>query len=65
MRRTVGPPFDGLQPAVFPSGKIEFGTLTLDKGPHRLRFTAVDKNPKSTNYFMGIDCLKLEPVGAK
>jgi WD40 repeat protein len=62
---TVGKPFDGFNPAVIPSGKIAFGTVTLEKGPHWVRFTAVDKNPKSSNYFMGIDCLKLDPLGAK
>jgi WD40 repeat protein/Tfp pilus assembly protein PilF len=61
----VGRPFDSFEPDVIPSGKITVGTVTLDKGPHRIRFTAVDKNPKSSNYFMGIDCLKLEPLGAK
>jgi hypothetical protein len=61
----VGQPFDGFHAAVVPSGKIELGTVALSAGAHRIRFTAIDKNPKSANFFMGIDCLTLERTGNK
>ena len=61
--RTVGARFDGFHDAVFPPDKVECGVFDLRAGSHRLRFTAVDKNEKSRDYFMGIDCLRLTPVG--
>ncbi|HMC63402.1 MAG TPA: hypothetical protein VKI65_00530 [Gemmataceae bacterium] len=33
--------------------------MELREGSHRLRFTAVDKNPKASACWMGIDCVKL------
>jgi hypothetical protein len=38
------------------------GNVNLTEGAHELRFTVVDKNRDSSNYFLGIDCLELEPV---
>jgi hypothetical protein len=59
----IGELFDGYgSPLAVPSGEVSFGIVELNQGPHRIRFTAVDKNTASKNYFMGIDCLKLEPV---
>jgi hypothetical protein len=60
--RRVGPVIDGYNEAVVPSGQVGYGTFELAEGHHRLRFTAVDKNPKSENYWMGIDCVRLMPV---
>jgi WD40 repeat protein len=60
--RRAGPVFDGYHETVVPSGQIEYGTFELAEGPHHLRFTAVDKNPNSDNYWMGIDCVRLMPV---
>jgi hypothetical protein len=60
--KKLGEIFDGFDEEVVPSGKIEFGEVELTKGHHCLRFTVIDKNPRSTNYFMGIDCLDLKPV---
>jgi hypothetical protein len=36
--------------------------VELGEGGHRLHFTAVDKNLKSANYHMGIDCIQLTPA---
>jgi WD40 repeat protein len=58
----IGEPFDGLGEAARPPEKIEYGTFDLREGPHRLRFAAVDKNPKSAGYCMGIDYVQLAPV---
>jgi hypothetical protein len=60
--KKVGGPFDGFNSAVTPSGKIGFGTLELTVGAHRVRFTAVGKNARSKNYYMGIDYLEQRPV---
>jgi WD40 repeat protein len=62
-RRKVGAPFDGYDELFLPPSKVECGVFDLGAGSHRLRFTAVDKNEKSRDYFMGIDCLRLTPVG--
>jgi hypothetical protein len=59
---TIGKPYDGYHPLVVPPGAVAFGIVELQAGKQRLRFTAVDRNPKSTNYFTGIDSLTLEPV---
>jgi hypothetical protein len=58
----IGKVFDAYHFIVVPSGKMEFGRVELNKGPHRLRFTAVDKNVASTNYYIGIDCLCFQAV---
>ena len=61
----VGQPFDCYHFEVAPSGKVELCTLDLTPGKHRVRFTAVGKNPASDNYLMGIDCLLFEPVSTE
>jgi WD40 repeat protein/serine/threonine protein kinase len=58
----VGQLFDGFSSTVVPSGPIEFGVVDVSAGTHRLRFRAIDKNPQSSSYLMGIDCLRLTPV---
>jgi WD40 repeat protein len=60
--RKVGAPFDGYDELFLPPDKVACGAFDLRAGSHRLRFTAVDKNEKSRDYFMGIDCLRLTPV---
>jgi WD40 repeat protein len=59
----LDPVFDGYHQQVKPSGPIRLGTVKLRQGSHRLRFTAVDRNPKSVDYYIGIDCVKLTPAG--
>jgi hypothetical protein len=54
--------FDGFNPRVIPPEKVNFGKAALTKGTHTLRFQAVDKNPQSSNYYMGIDCLVFTPL---
>jgi hypothetical protein len=55
----VGEKFNGFNNGVVPSGGIGFGTVALAKGDHVLTFRCRDKDPRSINYFMGIDCLTL------
>jgi hypothetical protein len=59
--RKIGEPFDGFFEPFIPAEKIAFGAFDLHEGPHRLRFTVVDKNPKSPGYQMGIDYVQLTP----
>jgi WD40 repeat protein len=60
--RPIGQPFDGFNPALVPSVRVNLGRVELVRGDHRLRFTAVDKNRQSTDFVMGIDCLELRPL---
>jgi WD40 repeat protein len=59
--RKVGRTFDGFHEAVGPT-VVEYGTFELHEGPHRIRFTAVDRNPKSVDYGIGIDYVQLTPA---
>jgi WD40 repeat protein/tRNA A-37 threonylcarbamoyl transferase component Bud32 len=59
--KPVGQPVDGFQPRVVPSARVELGEVYLVHGEHRLRFEAVDKNPQSTGFLMGLDCVELLP----
>jgi len=59
--KQVGERFDGYSAKVEPSGKVSMGTLKLGAGKHTITFRVVGKNENSTNYFMGIDCIRLVP----
>ena len=41
---------------------MSLGTVSLDKGKHRLTITVQDKNPKSQGYSMGLDEIQVVPV---
>jgi hypothetical protein len=45
-----------------PARLLSLGTVSLDKGKHRLTITVQDKNPKSQGYAVGIDEIQLIPV---
>ncbi len=47
---------------VRPARLISLGTLSLDKGKHRLTITVHDKNTRSSGYRVGLDELHLVPV---
>ncbi|MBI5831267.1 MAG: DUF2961 domain-containing protein [Armatimonadetes bacterium] len=53
--------FDAYHEGVAPSGKQTFGVQDLTEGKHKLTLRAVDKNPKSTGYMIGLDCVQLLP----
>jgi len=59
--KNLGKPFDGYHPQVAPPDKVELDGVELGEGKHLLRFEVPDKNPSSTNFFMGIDCFILTP----
>jgi hypothetical protein len=57
----VGSDFDGYNPGMKPSGAVDYGTVNLESGVHRLKFQLVGKNSHSLGYHMGIDALMLVP----
>jgi hypothetical protein len=54
--------FDAYHDGVAPSGKVPCGTMDLTAGAHRLTLRAIDKNPDSTAYMIGLDAVQLVPV---
>ncbi len=60
--KPLGSLYDGWAPYVMPTGKIELGQAALKKGPHRLRFEAVDKYELASDYHFGLDGLSVQPV---
>jgi serine/threonine protein kinase/WD40 repeat protein len=60
--RRLGPRFDGFAEKIARSTKTDFGTVALGEGPHRLRFTAVGKNPRAAGCHLAVDCLELLPA---
>ena len=57
-----GKPMDFYYSDVRPARLLSLGTLSLDKGKHRLTITVQDKNPKSRGYRVGIDEIQLVPA---
>jgi hypothetical protein len=55
----LGQPFDGYNSSVTIKNAVDFGSVQLSAGAHKLTFTLVGKNPTSINYFVGIDYLLL------
>jgi hypothetical protein len=46
-------------PYVTIKNAVDFGSVQLSAGAHKLTFTLVGKNPSSINYYVGIDYLLL------
>jgi hypothetical protein len=57
--RPLGNRFAGYAKKVERSGWFDMGEVELRPGRHTLRFTVVDQDKRSSNYRMGIDCLRL------
>jgi hypothetical protein len=57
-----GRPLDFFYKEVRPAKLMSLGTVSLDKGRHRLTITVQDKNPKSRGYSMGLDEIQVVPV---
>ncbi len=51
----LGEPVDTLTETVLQTEPLNFGVKHLAAGQHLFRFTAIDKNPESRGYLMGID----------
>ena len=58
--------FDGYARSVVTTGAIPVGTFDLQPGPRTIRFVIDGKNASSSNYFAGIDFVRLKriPVAA-
>ena len=59
--QTVGDPVDTYTAPVEWKGKTAFGPVDLKAGTHVIKFQSVGRNPASTGYYMGIDCLAFVP----
>jgi len=55
--------FKGFAPKVMAPGPTQAGRFSLQAGVRRFSFMVVGKQPQSTNYFVGIDRIRLYPVG--
>ncbi len=64
--KPLGDPIDLYAPfpSVLHTGAILLGTATSGAGPQTLSITVTGKNPKSTNYLVGLDWIKLTPAPA-
>lgn len=57
--KNVGEMFDGYGPSVTPSGPISLGSFALHHGPAKVSFMIDGKNPRSSNFFAGVDFIRL------
>ncbi|HXM29866.1 MAG TPA: hypothetical protein VN957_27835 [Chthoniobacterales bacterium] len=55
----LGPPFDGYNYPNVTVATVDYGSVPLSAGAHKLTFTLVGKNPNSINYLVRIDYLLL------
>ena len=60
--KNVGERFDGYAAMVEPSGAISLGTYDLKAGARKISFMIDGKNVRSSNYFAGIDFIKLNKM---
>ncbi len=51
-------------PAVIHTGDVPLGMTTLSAGTHILSITLTGKNPRSADYLVGMDWIKLTPAPA-
>lgn len=56
-------PFNGMAPQVMASGPIQLGTFPLQAGQRRVSMMITGKHAQSSNYYIGIDKLRLYPAG--
>ncbi len=61
----IGKPFDGYSPNVAHSGELSLGARQLEKGGHVLSLKMLDKNEQSSDYYAGLDYLKLNKASKK
>ena len=59
--KKYGALIDLYAPQATPTGRIPLGGFDLSAGTHELGFRVVGKNPASTKYSFGLDCLTLTP----
>jgi len=61
----VGGPVDAYDPGVVPSGRIEFGQVTLRQGANTVTFHMLGKSPRSQGWVLGIDGLAFDSVAGR
>jgi hypothetical protein len=54
--------FDGYATTVLPGGPVKLGSFDLQPGPRAIRFVIEGKNASSSNYFAGIDFVRLNKI---
>lgn len=62
--RRLGERQDGFAATVERSQPTALGSVDLAEGSHTFTLTVPDKNPRSTNYFAGLDLIELRTPGA-
>jgi len=55
-------PLDLYNASVTPSGPVGFGRASLKAGPNQLVLKITGKSAQSSNYYVGIDAIRLEPM---
>ena len=55
--------FDGMAPEVMTSGPYPLGTFPIQAGTRRISLMIIGKYSQSGGYYVGIDKLRLYPVG--
>ena len=56
--------FKGFAPKVMAPGPTQAGRFSLQAGARKVSFMIVGKQPQAANFFVGIDRIRLYPVGA-
>lgn len=56
--------FQGFAPGVMAPSPLQAGKFSLPAGTRKVSFMIAGKYPKSTGYYMGLDRIRLYPVGA-
>ena len=64
--KELGPSIDLFEPfpSVIHTGDVPLGIATLDAGSHTLSITLKGKDPRSTDYLVGMDWIRLTPAPA-
>jgi len=60
----IGEPYDGYDPTIGLTPPLDLGLRDLSAGEHTITFTAVGKNPASSNWFLSVDAWQAVPAGA-
>ncbi|MCK4859318.1 MAG: hypothetical protein KAS87_02045 [Candidatus Omnitrophica bacterium] len=56
--------FDNYNSSTKKSANVSFGSISLTSGYHTLKLKIANKNNLSTDYALGIDCIRLTPSGS-
>ena len=64
--KELGPSIDLFEPlpSVIHTGDMPLGVARLEAGSHTLSITLTGKNPRSTDFLVGMDWIKLTPAPA-